>query len=196
MTYRTSDRTKLTKLFALNARLVLLLAAVATVLAGCQRGGSAPAAPAVGAPSTDGAPAGVDDSTATEPSTAGSSATTTGAPSDSGTPCPPAIARQTYVRAVSAQVDRDTVLVTANPAHRVCGAPNNSHFELEPATERLTLTASATVILLSTTRSGIGHETVAPTDLPQRLVDDRFGRIFVMRGPRTAVSSFVEQYHP
>lgn len=190
--YRTPDRTKLTKVFALNARALLFLAALAAVLPGCQRGASSPAASAVGAPSTDGAPAGPDDSTATEPPTASS----TGAATTPATRCPPAIARQTYVRAASAQVKGDTVVVTANPARRVCGAPNNSHFELEPATERLTLTASSTVILLSTRPTGIGHETVAPSDLPQRLIDDPFGRIFLIRGPRTAVSSFVEQYHP
>ena len=100
------------------------------------------------------------------------------------------------MRAVSAQVEGKTVHVTANPARRVCGEPNNSHYVIEPASERLILTASATVVLLSTTPSGIGHQKVAPTDLPQRLVHDSWGRIFLMRGPRTAVSSLVEQYHP
>ena len=87
-------------------------------------------------------------------------------------------------------------MVTANPADRVCGGPNNGHFELDPDTEQLTLTASATVVLLTTTPSGLGHETVAPTDLPQRLADDAFGRIFLVRGPASAVTSLEEQYHP
>jgi hypothetical protein len=63
-------------------------------------------------------------------------------------------------------------------------------------TEHLTLTASATVVVLTTTSSGLGHEGVPASELPQRLVADRAGRIFLVRGPTSAVTSLTEQYQP
>jgi hypothetical protein len=168
------------------ARILLLLAALVGLLAGCRRDAGAPARSAEGAPSTGGA---LDSAAAGFPAATSAGATTT-------SPCPEAIATSTYVRALSARAERNTVVVTAHPARRVCGGPDNSHYEVGAVTERLTLTASTTVVLITATPSGLGHGTVAPTDLPQRLVDDRFGRIFLVRGPLTGVTSLEEQYHP
>lgn len=170
------------------ARILLVPAALAGVLAGCQGDGAPPAPSPGNAAATGGAH---DSSAASSPT-----ATSTGAATTSATPCPEAEATKTYVRAMSAHVDGSTVLVTAVPARRVCGGPDNSHFEVEAATERLTLTGSATVVMLTTTPSGLGHETVAPTDLPERLAADQFGRIFLVDGPPSAVTSLKEQYHP
>lgn len=157
---------------------------LAGVLTGCQRGGGAPATSAMGTPSTGSSAAG--------PVTAA----TTGVASTSAAGCPEPLASNTYVRASTARAEGATVVVTAHPARRVCGGPNNGHYEIGTATDHLTVTASATVVLLTTTPTGLGHETVAPTDLPQRLADDRFGRIFLVRGPLTAVTSMEEQFHP
>ncbi len=198
MNRSTPDRGSLTRLVALNARVLLVLTALAAALAGCQRGGKSATTSAAGAPSTGGAaPAGADDSSgAGSPTATSTAATSTGAATMSAPGCPEAEATKTYVRAMSAHAEGNTVVVTAHPARRVCGGPDNGYFEVKHAKERLTLTASATVIMLPTPPRGLGHETVAPTDLPQRLVDDQFGRIFLVRGPLTAVTSFKEQYHP
>lgn len=170
--------------------MLTVLAALATVLAGCQSGESSPATSAVGPPSSGGGPAGPNGSPSAAPATSTRTATTSVAA------CPEPIATNTYVRATSARAQGNTIVVTANPAQRVCGGPNNGHYELEAVTQQLTLTASATVVVLTRTPSGLGHETVALTDFPQRLVDDRFGRIFLVRGPASAVTSLEEQYHP
>jgi hypothetical protein len=174
------------------ARILLVLAALTAVLTGCRRDVGSAAPSAGSTPAADGASSadGVHDS-----SEAGAAAaTSTGAAST--TACPQEIATSTYVRADSARAEGDGVVVTAHPARRLCGGPDNSHYEVDAATERLTLTASTTGVLIATTSSGLGHETVAPTELPQRLVDDRFGRIFQVEGPATAVTSLEEQYHP
>jgi hypothetical protein len=157
------------------APLFLVLAALAGVLAGCGRDAGPPGPSAAGASSSGGAAA---------------------AASSSAAGCPEAVAANTYVRATSAHVAGHAVEVTAIPARRVCEGPNNGHYELEPGTEQLTMAASATVVVLTTTQRGIGHETVPATDLPERLVDDEFGRIFLVRGPSSAVTSLEEQYHP
>lgn len=191
MSRRTPDHGIPARLCAPNARALVVLAALAGVLAGCQQGGSTPATSAVGAATGD-APSTADDSSA-----AGApAATSTAAATTSGTGCPEAVATNTYVRARSAHAERNTVVVTADPARRVCSGPNNGHYELEGVTEQLTLTSSARIVLLTTTPSGLGHETVAPSDLAQRLVADRFGGIFLVRGPASAVTSLEEQYHP
>ena len=155
------------------------------VLTGCRRDVS-PAPSAGGTPSAGGAH---DSSAAGSPAAASTPAART-------TTCPEEIATDTYVRATSAHAAGNAVVVTAHPARRVCGGPDNSHYEVDAGTERLTLTASTAVVLITTTPSGLGQETVAPADLPQRLVDDRFGRIFLVRGPLTGVTSLEEQYHP
>jgi hypothetical protein len=168
------------------ARILLVLAALTGVLTGCRRDVSSAAPSAAGTPAAGRAH---DSSAAGSPA-----ATSTGAATTST--CPEEIATDTYVRATSARAAGDVVVITAHPARRVCGGPDNSHYEVDAATERVTLTASTTVVLITTTPSGLGHETVAPADLPQRLVDDRFGRIFLVRGPLTGVTSMEEQYHP
>lgn len=182
-----SDR-PLTTFRAPNAPALLVLVALAGVLAGCRSGSSSPATSVVGAPTSGGA----DSSSAAVPPTATSSSPST----TSAAGCPEAVANDTYVQATSARVAGNTVVVTADPARRVCTGPDNGHYEIGSETEQLTLTSSATVVLLTTTASGVGHETVAATDLPQRLVDDRFGQIFVVQGPASAVTSLEEQYHP
>lgn len=163
-----------------------------TVLAGCQEGDSSSATSPVGPPSIGGAPAGPNGSSAA----AAATATSTGTAATSAPGCPEPIATNTYVRATAARANGNTVVVTANPAQRVCGGPDNGHYEIGVVTEQLTLTAATTVVVLTTTPSGVGHETVALTGLPQRLVEDRFGRIFLVRGPASAVTSLEEQYHP
>ena len=149
---------------------VLLSLALAGVLAGCERDVGIPAA--------------------------GPAATPSGEAATSATACPEAVATNTYVQVMSANEQGNAVMVEAHPARRVCGGPDNGHYEFGTGTEQLTVTASATVVVLTTTPSGLGHETVAPSSLPERLVDDRFGRIFLVRGPASAVASLEEQYHP
>jgi hypothetical protein len=173
--------------------LLVVLPALTGLLAGCEHepGSATSAATSTAASSTA--------ASSTVTSTAGSAATSTAtsAPATtSSTECPAEIADNTYVRAESAHVQGDSVVVTADPARRVCTGPNNGHYEIGTGTEQLTVPASATVTVLTTTSTGLGHETVAPTDLPARLPDDRFGRIFLVDGPSSAVTSLEEQYHP
>ena len=156
---------------------LVVLAALTGVLAGCEHDLSSASSPS---------------SVSTTGSSAGSSPPATA----SATGCPEAIADNTYVRAESARVEGSAVVVTADPAERVCEGPNNGHYEVAAGAEQLTVTSSATVTVLTTTTNGIGHRTVAATELPERLPDDRFGRIFLVQGPLSAVTSLEEQYHP
>jgi hypothetical protein len=75
----------------------------------------------------------------------------------------------------------------------VCGGVDDLHYDIATATETGTVTASGIVQVLG---SDIQEQTIAHADFSARLASDQWGRIFMVTGPLTGITTLKEMYHP
>jgi hypothetical protein len=158
-------------------------------------GVTAPAdtAPAVTAPAVASAtaPAGSGPASAAPPATAGSTATA-GSP---GT-CAQAASRTFFQVTTAVAAPDGTLTLTAHPATMVCGGPDDYHYNVAAATETIHALPSAAVQILAANSNGITDVPIDHAALPSYLAGDNNGRIFLVTGQVSGLTSLEEMFHP
>jgi hypothetical protein len=75
----------------------------------------------------------------------------------------------------------------------VCGGPDDFHYEDKAGTVTGHVLASATIQVLN---SAIQPTPITLAKFPAYLASDMNVRVFTYTGPRTAITSLNEQFHP
>jgi hypothetical protein len=115
-------------------------------------------------------------------------------PSATTESCASYAASHTFAQLTAAKENSDgSVAITAHRATVVCGGPDDMHYNVATATETGTVTPAATVQMLT---GVVKEQTVAHADVSARLAQDKWGRIFMLKGPLTSISALTEMYHP
>jgi hypothetical protein len=75
----------------------------------------------------------------------------------------------------------------------VCGGPDDFHYNFGAATVTGHVLASATIDVLGST---LQPTPLAVGSFPGYLVTDKNIRVFAYTGPRTAIATLTEEFHP
>jgi len=160
---------------------------------------SAPAvtAPAVTAPA-DTAPAVTAPAVASATAPAGSGPASAAPPATAGSPgtCAQAASRTFFQVPVAVAAPDGTLTLTAHPATMVCGGPDDYHYNVATSTETIHALASAAVQVLAANSSGITDVPIDHAALPSYLAGDNNGRIFLVTGQVSGLTSLEEMFHP
>lgn len=135
-------------------------------------------------------------STATASPTPATSVGAAASPSPSATPesCASYASSHTFAQVTAAKLNSDgSLIITAHRATVVCGGPDDLHYDVATATETGTVTPTGTLKMLY---GNVQTQAVSHADFSARLKADRWGRIFMVTGPLTAITALAEMYHP
>jgi hypothetical protein len=78
----------------------------------------------------------------------------------------------------------------------VCGGPDDFHYDVATATETIHALPSAAVQVLAASSNGITDVPIDHAALPSYLTGDKNGRIFLVTGPVSGLTSLEEMFHP
>ena len=86
-----------------------------------------------------------------------------------------------------------SLTVATRRATLICGGPDDLHYKVATAIKIGTVTPSGTVKMLT---SPVREQTVPHAEVNTRLESDIWGRVFMVTGPLTAITTLTEMYHP
>jgi hypothetical protein len=130
-------------------------------------------------------PAGTAPASAAPPATAGSPAT-----------CAQAASRTFFQVTVAVTAPDGALTLTAHAATMVCGGPDDYHYNVATATETIHALPNAAVQVLAANSNGITDVPIDHAALPSYLAGDNNGRIFLVTGQVSSLTSLEEMFHP
>lgn len=130
-------------------------------------------------------------------SPSGSSAPSASAAAATPQSCQSWAASHTFAEVYDSTFHQDgSLTIHLHPATVSCGGPDDLHYDVSAKTATATVAPPGTVQMLVTTATGPADRSVSHADFDARLGADRWGRIFMVTGPLTAITALKEMYHP
>jgi hypothetical protein len=105
-------------------------------------------------------------------------------------------AKHRFVEAEHATVNGSVIKVSAHKAKFHCGGEDDGHYSTSKATETLTVSKSAKIIVFKNPEDPSDSKTVKATALPHWLKKNASEPIYRIEGPKHKISRMTEQFHP